>query len=102
MNIILRAEYTDDNGKNRRSILLMSGFWGVTRHMNYTFELMSTFCWCLPALFDSPIPYLYLIFLTILLIHRSVRDDNKCAKKYGKYWEKYKNHVKYQMLPLIY
>ncbi|XP_054152972.1 uncharacterized protein LOC128951733 [Oppia nitens] len=99
---LIRAEYEDDFGKVRKSILLTSGFWGLTRHINYTFELMSTFLWCIPSLFNSPVPYLYLLFLTVLLIHRSVRDDNKCAKKYGKYWQQYKGVVKYQMIPYVY
>ncbi|CAG2114397.1 unnamed protein product, partial [Medioppia subpectinata] len=99
---LIRAEYIDDFGKRKRSILLTSGFWGITRHMNYTFELLSTFLWCLPALYASPVPYLYLIFLTVLLIHRSVRDDNKCALKYGQYWQQYKHQVKYQMIPYVY
>ncbi|CAG2165361.1 unnamed protein product [Oppiella nova] len=61
------AQYVDDFGKTKRSILLTSGFWGIARHMNYTFELLATFLWCLPALYASPIPYLNLLFVTILL-----------------------------------
>lgn len=33
-------------GKMVDSKLLLSGFWGVTRHMNYTFELLLAFSWC--------------------------------------------------------
>ncbi|CAG2161638.1 unnamed protein product [Oppiella nova] len=33
---LIRAQYVDDFGKTKRSILLTSGFWGITRHMNYT------------------------------------------------------------------
>jgi 7-dehydrocholesterol reductase len=96
------ASYIDDFGKNKKSILLASGFWAITRHMNYTFELMSALVWSLPALIASPIPYFYFIFLLILLTHRTVRDDNKCSKKYGIYWREYRKIVKYQMIPGIY
>ncbi len=100
--LIFSASYIDDYGKSKKSILLASGFWGITRHMNYTFELMTAFVWSLPALLASPIPYFYFIFLLILLTHRTVRDDNKCSKKYGIYWSEYCKIVKYQMIPGIY
>jgi 7-dehydrocholesterol reductase len=100
--LIVSASYIDDYGKSKKSILLASGFWGITRHMNYTFELMTAFVWSLPALLASPIPYFYFIFLLILLTHRTVRDDNRCSNKYGIYWREYRKIVKYQMIPGIY
>jgi len=96
------ASYVDDFGKEKKSILLASGYWGLARHMNYTFELMTALVWCLPALLTSPIPYLYFIFLFFLLTHRTVRDDNRCSQKYGKYWDQYRKIVKYQMIPRIF
>lgn len=29
----------------------------------------------------------YAVFLVPLLIHRIYRDEDKCKKKYGKYWD---------------
>ena len=29
--------------------LRLSGFWGISRHMNYVFELMLALSWSLPA-----------------------------------------------------
>jgi delta14-sterol reductase len=46
--------------------------------------------------------YLYIAYFTVLLIHRERRDEAKCARKYGKDWEKYKSIVKYRIVPGIY
>ncbi|KAI0106151.1 ERG4/ERG24 ergosterol biosynthesis protein [Hypoxylon sp. NC0597] len=46
--------------------------------------------------------YFYVVYFAILLIHRDSRDDEKCAKKYGEDWEKYKSIVKYKIVPGIY
>lgn len=44
--------------------------------------------WCLPTGFDTPLPYFYIIYFMILLIHRQSRDDEACKVKYGEDWEK--------------
>lgn len=46
--------------------------------------------------------YFYVLYFAILLIHRDGRDDEKCAKKYGDDWEKYKRVVRYRIVPGIY
>ncbi|KAI1469477.1 ERG4/ERG24 ergosterol biosynthesis protein [Daldinia caldariorum] len=46
--------------------------------------------------------YFYVVYFAILLIHRDGRDDEKCAKKYGEDWKKYKSIVKYKIVPGIY
>jgi len=46
--------------------------------------------------------YLYIAYFTVLLIHRERRDEAKCARKYGKDWDKYKSIVKYRIVPGIY
>ena len=57
--------------------LLVSGFWGIGRHMNYTGDLIMAVAYCLPvgAQFGG---YFYAIYLFILLTHRAFRDDTKC------------------------
>ena len=55
-----------------------------------------------PALFDKLPPYLYVVFLTILLIDRSMRDDLRCSLKYGKHWKKYCELVPYKIVPGIF
>ncbi|XXG96786.1 acetyl-coenzyme-A carboxylase [Hypoxylon texense] len=46
--------------------------------------------------------YFYVLYFAVLLVHRDSRDDEKCAKKYGEDWEKYKSIVKYKIIPGIY
>lgn len=55
----------------------------MARHINYFGDLLMALAWCLPAGFSSPIPYFYVIYFTVLLIHRDRRDDHKCRAKVG-------------------
>jgi len=63
---------------------------------------MLAFFWTVPSLFYNIMPYSYVIFLFILLTHRTYRDDEKCAAKYKIYWEQYKKKVPYKMIPGIF
>lgn len=58
--------------------------------------------WSLPTGFETPITYFYIIYFTILLLHRQARDDEACEKKYGADWAKYKKLVPYKIIPYIY
>ena len=99
--ITLLAHYKTETGEARQSLLLASGWWGVARHFHYVPELIAAFCWSVPALFENFSPYFYVCFLTILLVDRAFRDDKRCAKKYGKDWDKYCALVPYKILPLL-
>lgn len=100
--VIIEAQYVTGDGKTRRSLLLASGWWGVSRHINYLFELTLAFCWSIPAAASGIIPYVYVIFLTILLTDRAYRDEIRCSEKYGKYYEEYCRLVPWKMIPGIY
>ena len=91
--------YVDSEGKTRFSRLLTSGFWGVSRHMNYVFELLLALSWSLPARHYGPLPFAYVAFLFVLLVHRCFRDEEKCGAKYGKGWQEYCRAVPYRMIP---
>jgi 7-dehydrocholesterol reductase len=97
----LVAQYTTENGELKQSLLLASGWWGVTRHFHYIPEILATFFWTVPALFENFSPYFYVSFLTILLYDRAFRDDKRCEKKYGDDWNKYKALVPYKIVPYI-
>jgi protein-S-isoprenylcysteine O-methyltransferase Ste14 len=86
----------------RGSLLLTSGWWGMARHMNYLGDLLMGLAWCLPCLFGSLLPYFYIIYFAILLIHRERRDHDMCAVRYGKDWDLYCAKVPYRILPGIY
>ena len=82
--------------------LLTSGFWGMSRHMNYTFEIILSLTWSLVALRLGYKPFLYVFFIIVLLVHRIYRDEDKCKAKYGKYWDEYCKIVKWRLIPKIY
>ncbi|XP_078673907.1 delta(14)-sterol reductase TM7SF2-like isoform X1 [Branchiostoma floridae x Branchiostoma belcheri] len=82
--------------------LLVSGWWGLVRHPNYLGDLIMALAWCLTCGFNHIVPYFYVIYFTILLIHRERRDHLVCQKKYGAAWDKYCERVKYRIFPYIY
>ncbi|KAH0585293.1 hypothetical protein H2248_008534 [Termitomyces sp. 'cryptogamus'] len=84
------------------SKLLTSGWWGWSRHPNYFGDLLMAFAWSLPTGFNTPITYFYVSYFAVLLIHRQLRDDEHCQKKYGKDWDTYKKLVPYRIVPYIY
>lgn len=105
--VYVTASYTVvENGrkKERTSLLLASGFWGIARHFHYVFELMAAYSWGLLAnpLVSGALPMLYPVFLTVLLFDRAKRDDVKCTKKYTTDWEEYKALVPYKVIPYVY
>jgi len=99
---LLIGHYITEQGAKKENLLLASGYWGLARHFHYLPELAAAFLWCVPALFDAVLPYFYFIFLTILLVDRSYRDDERCAKKYGSDWDEYRKLVPHRILPGIY
>ena len=51
--LIINAKYLTSNGEEKRSILLASGWWGVSRHFHYIPELLAALCSIVPALFNG-------------------------------------------------
>jgi 7-dehydrocholesterol reductase len=96
------ASYTTSEGEKKESILLASGWWGLARHFHYVPEILGAFFWTLPAMFGFFLPYFYVIFLTVLLLDRAFRDDERCQKKYGKGWDKHCELVPHKILPKIF
>ena len=67
---MINAKYTTESGVTKSSLLLVSGWWSVSRHFHYLPELAAAFFWSLPAGFTHFMPYFYLAFLTPLLFDR--------------------------------
>ena len=82
--------------------LLVSGFWGWSRHFNYVGDVLMATSWSLPCLFGSALPYFYPIYFTALLIHRERRDFKRCSLKYGAEWQEYCRRVRWRIVPGIY
>ncbi len=71
--------------------VLCSGFWGVSRHVNYLGEILMATGLALslgqPALLA---PWLYPLYYVLLLVPRERDDDRRCARKYGALWDEYR------------
>ena len=85
----------------RGTKLIVSGWWGLARKINYTGDWIMGLAWCMFTGFSSIIPYFYAIYFAILLIHRAWRDDEACTHKYGKDWSVYKKKVPYVFIPKV-
>jgi Delta14-sterol reductase len=86
----------------RGTLLLTSGWWGIARHMNYLGDLMMGLAWCLVCGFGNLLPYFYIIYFTVLLVHRERRDDALCSSRYGADWEAYRRKARWRILPFVY
>ncbi|KAK5130623.1 c-5 sterol desaturase [Meristemomyces frigidus] len=109
------------------SRLLTSGWWGKARHINYLGDWIMSWAYCLPTLLAGyrltpsilypgtrlvttdgmvgaavPVTYFYLLYFAVLLVHREMRDEEKCRRKYGKDWDEYCKKVPYKILPGVY
>ena len=83
--------------------LLVNGFWGLSRHINYLGEIgMATaivLCVGHPTMIW---PWLYPLYYVALLFTRQVDDDKRCSLKYGALWTQYLKKVPYRIIPYIY
>lgn len=114
--------------------LLVSGWWGVARHINYLGDWIQAWPYSLPTgmagyqilsagtmaegavrMLDGRevvageargwgmvFTYFYVLYFAVLLVHRDLRDDEKCSRKYGEDWEKYKRIVRWRIVPYVY
>lgn len=99
---LIRATYRTETGQEKQSLLLVSGWWSLSRHFHYLPEITAAICWTLPVGFDHVLPWFYVIFLTILLTDRAGRDERRCAAKYGRYWREYGARVPWRIVPGVY
>ncbi len=86
----------------RGTKLMVSGWWGWARKVNYTGDWLMALAWCLLCGPTHVLPYFYAIYFGVLLAHRAARDDHLCAVKYGADWDRYKKEVKWLFLPGVY
>jgi delta14-sterol reductase len=82
--------------------LLISGWWGVGRHLNYTGEIGVYLALTLTTGGASFVPWLLPLWMLVLLVHRAARDDRRCRLKYGVQWSAYCAHTRYRMFPYLY
>jgi delta14-sterol reductase len=125
------------------SKLLISGWWGTARHINYLGDWILSWAYVLPTglagylVQHSEVPvsgqhvpdgsfaygrlaghtqvsqgaakgygmiftYFYIVYFAVLLVHRELRDEEKCIRKYGDDWKRYREIVRYRIIPGIY
>lgn len=98
----IECSYMSVDGTKYHSKLMTSGFWGWARHFNYTGDLMGSLAYCLACGFEHILPYFYIVYMTILLTHRCIRDEHRCFSKYGKDWSRYTAAVPYRLIPGVF
>lgn len=86
----------------RGTRLIVSGWWGAARHINYFGDWVMGWSWCLPCGLASPLPFFYVAYFGVLLVHRDLRDEHACRLKYGADWDKYCKIVPWRFCPYLY
>ena len=83
--------------------LLCSGFWGVSRHVNYFGEILMATGLALSLGYPELVaPWLYVLYYVLLLGFRERDDDRRCAEKYGALWDEYRAAVPWRIVPRVY
>ena len=91
--------------------LLVSGYWGMSRHINYLGEIVQAVAIALVAFvygagsIGYPLilfVWLYPVYYFGLLLTRAVDDGVICKAKYGDLWDVYKKRVKWFVIPGIF
>jgi hypothetical protein len=89
----------------RGTRLIISGWWGMARHINYLGDWIMGLAWCLPCGVSglaAVVPYFYCIYFASLLVHRERRDEAACRAKYGADWDRYCALVPWRIIPYVY
>ena len=98
----IRAIFQTADGRWHESQLLMSGWWGIARHINYTGDILLSLAMCAPCGFRHLLPWSYAIYMAGLLVQRCFRDEDRCSAKYGESWGEYCQRVPWRLVPGIF
>jgi delta14-sterol reductase len=83
--------------------LLCSGFWAVSRHVNYLGEIVMATGLALALGWPGELgPWLYPLYYVGLLVPRERDDHRRCAEKYGALWDEYCRRVPRRIVPGLY
>ena len=81
--------------------ILVGGFWGIARHVNYLGEVLMASGLAL-SLWPALGPWSYPLYYVLLLVPRERDDDRRCAEKYGALWDRYRALVPWRIVPRVY
>lgn len=87
--------------------ILISGWWGLSRHINYLGEIVQALALALPGFLVADslvwklIPLLYPLYYVLLFVPRQIDDDAVCKAKYGAVWDDYCKIVPYRICPFV-
>jgi len=101
-NVLIWGKKPEYLETKRGTKLLVSGFWGKARHINYLGDEMIALSWALPCILGSAVPYFQPLWFALFLIMRERRDDRWCAQKYGEDWSRYRERVPWRIIPGVY
>jgi len=83
--------------------LLVSGYWGLSRHINYLGEITQAVATVLAVGYPGVwIAWLYPAYYIALMFSRQADDDKVCKAKYGELWDEYTRRVKRKIIPFVY
>jgi protein-S-isoprenylcysteine O-methyltransferase Ste14 len=88
---------------DEKKSLLVNGFWGLSRHINYLGEIgmaISIILCTGQSLLSWG--WLYPVYYIALLFPRQAEDNKRCRQKYGKLWDQYEKKVPNRIIPYIY
>lgn len=88
--------------KKGGSRLITSGYWGFVRHPNYLGEILLGIGYGLMCGFSDIMPWVYVIFVIGLLVHRSERLEERSRESHGYAWSEYCKRVRYRILPYVF
>lgn len=95
----ITPEYISDADRK----ILVNGFWGLSRHINYLGEILMATGIILSTGYPGMVwPWLYPLYYILLLFSRQYDDDRRCALKYGVLWDEYRKKVPWRIIPHIY
>ena len=98
-----RDPQAESPDRRRTQALLCSGFWGLSRHINYLGEILMAIGLTLSLGWPSVwVVWLYPLYYVALLFPRERADERRCAAKYGELWKEYVRRVPKRILPGLY
>jgi hypothetical protein len=80
--------------------ILIGGWYAYARKIHYTCDVYFALTWGAITGFESPFPWFYPVFFTLMIIHRAYRDIQRCRAKYGETWTEYEKLVPYLFIPV--